>query len=404
SGANTEIFTLRASDLESPAFFQCAVTGTNSSGAATVMSPRGGQSLTFPQPNPRVDGIFSGQTHVGAEISDATTVETTVVGANYEVCTAAVSGASGCKIGVAETAVAVEGDDVVGQFGSNQPQSVAVDSNGVVYATDNRNNFGVTPTRVINRVQKFTPQGGVPELVPAVFGGNVPAPGGAPTSTTRFYENFSLAIGAEDKLLVEKRFPSEDTTCPAGMASINERRVQEISNDGSTLLDTHGVCGGLDISGAAGLGTSTTTGDVFLPDQSLDPGQRVYILNETTPPGLNVDVPTPTPTSATVTGTIEPNPEAYPNPPGTSYYLEFKLNSEPESAWTRYLTPIDVGNGSAPVPFSTTLFPLSTNTTYDVRVVALKEFQAAKTVSTPQTFTTPAAPPERGSPGRLPSR
>ena len=72
-------------------------------------------------------------------------------GTGFEVCEAAAGDA--CKSGTEGTAV--------GQFGFGSPTRVAVDSTGAIYTVEEG-----------RRVQKFSPQAGLPPLSPSVFGGS----------------------------------------------------------------------------------------------------------------------------------------------------------------------------------------------------------------------------------------
>jgi hypothetical protein len=373
AGGTNKDYVVQPKDLATEAIFQCSVTGTNGGGSVTLVSgdPNfGGPSKTSPEPN------FPGPPNPepsAAQIPDLAVVTTTVVGAKFEVCVLATD----CQAGVFGTAT--------GQFSSNSPSRIAVDSTGAVYATDASGNNA--------RVQKISQQAGSPPLVPSVFGTDVPDPPGMPNTHTNDFNIMTLAMGPSDHLLVQKESATGFTpVCLDGTPSKFERRVQELASDGSSVLDTHGVCSGISTTESLrGLGYNGATGDIYL---IADPS-TVYILNggAGTDPSVSIDDPVQTATTAVVTGAVNPNPtpSTYPNPPKTSWRLQYKESSSGD--WIPFRTPTDVGSGSGNVPYRTTLTPLLPNTSYDVRVVATKQFNSAQGISSVETFTTAKAPP-----------
>jgi hypothetical protein len=285
---------------------------------------------------------------------------------NFEVCTA--SQGDACKVAAAT-------GSGVGQFGTNSPTRVAEDSTGAIYTVESGINF---------RVQKFTPQVGPPSLSPAIFG-----TAGAPNGTATNNTPTDVSIGSAGQVFVTKAFTAGGPpTCPNGLTSGAERRVQELTANGLTLSDTHMVCG--TINAANGLDATSAGGPIYV--SSTTGGSRVYKLGNVTAPGATINPPSPlTATGATITGTINPNGSVgVPNPAKTSYHLEYKLTTEP--SYTTYAPDVSVGAGTSPVPVSVVLGDLQPNKEYSVRFVATKEFGGGVTTAT-ETFTTSPAPP-----------
>jgi hypothetical protein len=269
----------------------------------------------------------------------------------------------------------------LGQFASLSPSDIAEDSTGAIYTVEGAGNF---------RVQKFSPQVGPVELSPAIFGSN-----GAPNGTSTENGPARVAVGSSDHVFVVKSFPAGATaTCPNGLPSKAESRVQELTADGTTLLDTQMACN--EIPRADGLGINLSSGNLFVSVSSPFLSgfvPRVYFLGATGPPSAALSsVSEETKTGAKVVGFVNPNvPPLYANPPKTSYHLEYKLSSS--SAWTQYVPDISVGSGASNVSVTVFLNGLEPNRTYDVRLVATKQFGEGVVASAPQTFTTLPSPP-----------
>jgi hypothetical protein len=372
-GSATNQYTVTTADLLTAAQFQCAVTATNIYGSVTKISVGGGETTSGDGNAP--DPLSTVADHVG--------ISTTKTGASFEVCTVNTA----CKLGVAGS---VAGGVALGQYAGTAPRSVAVDSAGVIYANDS------------TRVTKFTPQVGPPSLLPAIFGSDQPPPAGAPNSTVGNHGIMSVAIGDDDHLLALKEAAAGLTpACMNGLPSATERRIQELSNDGLTLFDTHGPCTRLTItSSSLGVATNPDSGDLYYGATGLtvngsfqsNAGNRLYILNDTTAPTVSIDPPVPAATTAVVTGDGNATPDAgYPNPPAANLQVQYKLSAA--AMWTNFRGPFTIGNGAGDVPFKVTLTKLLSNASYDVRVVATKEFDAAQSFSSPVTVTTLKAPP-----------
>jgi hypothetical protein len=344
--------------FDGPAF-QCAVTGTNAGGSVTKLSESlTNGNITYQRPSAKVPNTLG-------------SLRTIAPGGNFEVCTGA-----DCKEGV----VGVE----PGQFVRTGPSRVAVDSTGAIYTVES--------SFENNRVQKFTPTGGTPALAPEVFAPELLS-GTGETSEAQAHAPTDIAIGPDDHVLVVKHFlKSELPICPDGKPAADEGRVLEVSSDGD-LLDVHMSCARLLPSTyylASSLSANVLTGEIYVGNYSEN---RVYILADPTPPVVAVDAPTPTPSGAVLTGTVNPmGVGGYLNPPATTFHAEYKLPGESE--WTAFGGREKLaGAGTAPAPFKISVVGLLANTDYEVRVVATKEFNAAQTISPPQSFKTLPAPP-----------
>jgi hypothetical protein len=284
-----------------------------------------------------------------------------------------------CKVG--DACQSATGGEAIGQFGAETPNGVAEDSAGAIYAVESGNNF---------RIQKFTPQAGPPSLSPTIFGVS-----GAPNGTSAANAPTNVAIGASGHVFVAKAFPAGATgTCPDGSPSASERRVQELTADGLSLVDTHMTCNG--ITPTSGLAADPNSGTLYVSVPETNPfkmAHRVYLLGPTGPPSVTLNlISEETSTGAKVTGTVNPNAStAYPNPPTTSYHLEYKLSSSP--TWIRYAPDVSVGSGVSGAPVSVFLNGLIPNRSYEARLVVNKQFGEGVAITPPQAFSTlPAAP------------
>jgi DNA-binding beta-propeller fold protein YncE len=238
----------------------------------------------------------------------------------------------------------------VGQFGSNQPARVAVDSSGSIYTVES--------TSTPRRVQKFSPSG----TSAAVFAPDQTSGTSNATAST------DVAVDpANDNVLVAK-----------------DRQVLEFNLAG-VLTDTHAAGAGL--PAANGLAVDSSNGRIYI---STTPDQRVFVLGTVTPPSATIapasDI---TATSATLNGTVNPNGGGALS---TGYHFEY--SDDGGASWTPVPVPDqDVGNGTVDVPVSQPVSGLEPNTEYRVRLVASRPFAGGSATSNEATFTTDAAPP-----------
>jgi hypothetical protein len=250
-------------------------------------------------------------------------------GGGFEVCVA-VDGDT-CKAGVAGA--------LLGEFASSQPSRVAVDTTGAIYTVESQGN---------NRVQKFTPQVGLPLLAPSVFAAAQLSGSPAPTDVAVDPSN--------DHVYVTKP-----------VSSPSDRQVLEFTSTG-TLQFTHGAGSGL--TSANGLAVKAGDGPIYQSSESG--GNRVYVLDAVALPTAEMDTPAVTAittNSATLHGKVNPN-----GPPDISYRFEYSLNG---TDWTPVSTPdtplgSQVTAQSVSEPLSPGHFGLEPNTLYHVRVVATR--------------------------------
>ncbi len=266
-------------------------------------------------------------------------------GIGFEVCTQAVAGAANCQAGTVGSGI--------GQFANGQPTRVAVDTTGAIYTVESESN---------NRVQKFTPQAGPPPLAPSVFAEALLSGFPGPTDVAIDFSNNHAYV-----------------TKPANSPS--DRQVRQLDSSGA-LQFTHGAGSGL--TNSAGL--AVKAGDASIYQSSTTGGQRVYILDNLTPPTAELDTPAVdaiTSTSAMLHGKVNPN-----GAPDVSYRFEYSLNG---TDWTPASAPDTVlGSQVTTQSVSKLLKPgigLEPNTLYHVRVVATRPFNPS-VISASTTFKT----------------
>lgn len=162
TGANAEIFEVTAAEVEAPAYFQCAVTASNSGGATTKVSR---PTPTIPQPSGRL------RQSEGASASMEPVV-TTNQGGGREVC--AVADGDVCQKGdqgVMAGQFGVEEDGGTGSRGSY----IAVGPDGTVYVADR------------NRIEEFESDGAYKTQIPLPAEGNPGALAVDPTSGDLYF-------------------------------------------------------------------------------------------------------------------------------------------------------------------------------------------------------------------------
>jgi NHL repeat-containing protein len=329
---------------------QAAVSGADAGRFATTFSghvavdPRNGDVVVADPGNRRVQKFDSAGAFLFAFGWD---VDPSGGSGQLETCTTA----STCKAGLAGSGV--------GQFITNTPTRVAVDSSGSVYTVEGGNN---------RRVQKFN----ATASSAAIF---------APQHTSGadpFTAPTDVAVDpGNDHVLVAK-----------------DRQVLEFDIAG-TLTDTHAAGAGL--PAANGMAVDTETERIYL---STTPNQRIFVLGQITPPSATISPVTDVAAeSATFHGTVNPNGGSL----STGYHFEY--SDDGGFTWTSVPIPdVDVGNGTSDVPVSEAVTGLEPNTAYRVRLVASRPFAGGSATSAtipddegnpvPVTFTTEPAPPD----------
>ena len=315
---------------------QAAVTGGNAGQFATTFAghvavdPRNGDVVVADPGNRRVQKFDSSGAFLFAF---GWGVDTGA--AALQTCTTA----STCQAGLSGSGA--------GQFITNTPTRVAVDSSGSVYTVEGGAN---------RRVQKFNP---------AASSAAAFAPGQA-SGTSTAPTDVAVDPG-NDHVLVAK-----------------DNRVLEFDIAGG-LVETHAAGSGL--PAANGMAVDSSTGRIYL---STTPDQRIYVLGAITPPSATISpVTNVAAESATFNGTVNPNGGGKLS---TGYHFEY--SDDGGATWTSVPTPdADAGNGTSDVPVSQPVTGLEPNTAYQVRLVARRPFAAGSATSAVETFTTDAAPP-----------
>jgi hypothetical protein len=279
-------------------------------------------------------------------------------GTAFEVCNS--SAGDACKIGITGSGF--------GQFSTNSVNRVAEDADGNIYTVEATPNF---------RVQKFT------------LPGNVVTPQGnfseANTKGTATTNPTDVAIDPATKnVLVTK-----------AIAAPLERRILELSSAG-VLEGTHMANAGINV--VNGIAVRGSTGEVYVSSTTVE--ARIYVLNTPlTNPSVGISGVTEVGAhSATVNGFVNPNgPASLPYGLTTTYYLAFKRSADPESAYQK-TAELDVGRGTTNLLVSKQLASLEAGTSYDVKLVATRPFNAGSAETGVFTFATPAAAAEVGVP------
>lgn len=318
--------------------------------------------------------------------SPTLTVTTPVPGGAFEICKEASGDA--CQSGTGGTAL--------GQF--DQIAGISEDSSGTIYTVEGPKPQQISTNR---RVQTFTPQAGMPELLPASFGGP-----GAPDGTSDATSPLQIGIGPSSDVFVLKNFTAGADTCSDLSASPAEERIQILSSDGTTLKGTSIPCAGIPTSFGGinsvfqELEINPTTGVGYLTsDPSSSTPAQIYVLGEAgTAPQLVLNPPTNVGSGGvTISGTIDPNGPTSPGinlapvPADTKYRVEYKRTSD--ASWTVYAPDVAFGHGTTPASFSVGISGLTPKVEYQARVVVTKPFGFQQVVETTAPFTTLAAPP-----------
>ena len=286
------------------------------------------------------------------------------LGANvFEVCTSTVTG--DCQAGQ----TTAPGNNP-GQFATNTPTRLAIDSTGSIYAVEPTTNF---------RVQKFT----LPSNVLTPQGAFAPAElSGTSSSGATQNNSTDVAVGPGDHVFVVKVFPTGTGAPPA---AAQERRVLELDSTG-TLLDTH--MAGAAINSVNGLGLNTANGRLFVPS-GTNTNQRVYVLADPpdSPPVVTSGEAGPGADFSlrTLEGTV--NPEEFKV---SDCHFEYGKTSEYGIRTACVPGANDLGEGTVPVAVSASTEPLAPNTTYHYRLFASNSALASE--GEDRTFTTGPTP------------
>lgn len=263
-----------------------------------------------------------------------------------------------------------------GQFGSNQPIHVAVDSAGVVYISD---------SNASNRIQRYdtTTDGflapiGVPPLLNAPTAGidvDPDSDGGGPDA---------------DHLYAVRRDPASGETV-----------VQQLDSLATSpaVIDTHASGNGL--TTVNGIGLNTVSDLIYLSHVTGGTTARILVLDEVVgggPPTATIEPVTNIGThGATFNGRVNPNGSL------TGYHFEHSMTG-PGGPWTPFpASDVLIGAGTTEVAVDEDVTGLDSNTLYHARLVADQPFGPDTTTTGTVTFTTGTALPTVVSAGGTPT-
>ncbi len=269
-----------------------------------------------------------------------------------------------------------------GEFGFDEPARIAVDSSGVVYATDSTDS---------GRVQRY-------DTTTDAF----LAPIGAPPLLSGATQGIEIDP-ATDNLLVLRDPDSGETV------------VEELDTTTLSVVDTHAVGDGLGLPdpfgnspSVFGLGADGTRGKLYVPSaffRSPDGiGNVIHFYGVFVLDGDGDAAPSPVAgapltvddESAVLTGTVDPNGPSYYRFEYSKNGIDWKLTDNDNGFSNAKFFADRQLVGSSPQSVSATLEGLDANTVYRVRIVATKLTgpHTEVVVNSPEaTFLTDALPP-----------
>jgi hypothetical protein len=266
-----------------------------------------------------------------------------------------------------------------GQFGSSQPVKVAVDSNGIVYATD---------SNASNRIQRYDT---TTDAFLAPIGGASP-----------------LLSGQTQGIDVD---PTNDHLLAIRDPSSGETVIQELDTTTLTITDTHAVGEGFGFPAPNGsvpellaLAVDGARGKLYIPGfvfrgTGFNLYQGVYVLDGdgANDPLVSAGAPlSADDDSATLSGTVDPNGPAFYRFEYSKDGVDWNLVDGTASVGsTGFAADIRLG-GSVSELVSAAIEGLESNTVYRARIVATKVTSArdfTTYISGEATFLTDAVPP-----------
>ena len=274
-------------------------------------------------------------------------------------------------------------------FGANQPRKVAVDSRGILYASDDGNS---------GEIERYDTQGAngpVGFLAPILAKNSTPATGpllqgnnaagglGATATSGLAVDPDSDGIGLDTDVLYVLRDPASEFGATV-VQQFGPSNKPGLVTAPTAADDTHGK--GAGFTTVNGLGLNDSDGRLYVSSPSLAASHRVWVLGfPLLPPGVSIDqVTTFTATTATFKGTVTTDKiEA-------TYHFEY---SEDGVNWIK-VTPSEpkLPGDSTAHPVSVEVEDLIGLADYQVRLVATKALDGGS--ATAQTnFETGASPP-----------
>jgi hypothetical protein len=272
------------------------------------------------------------------------------------------------------------------QFEEGQPVKVAVDSRGIVYASNSKNN---------GEIERYDSEdangGGVGFLAPIAMPPLLEGPSESATVGLAVDPD-SDGGGADKDALYVLRSPWSGGGVVQQFGPTNDPGLTVAP---TAVDDTHGTEAGFEI--VYGFGLDDASGHIFVSAQGniggLGDGFRVYILDNSVAPGASIDPVTVFDShSATFSGEVDPNGAQ------TGYHFEYVDDAEfQDNGFTdAKRVPIAdkrIGDGDTPVSVQSQAPSLIASTTYHVRLVAKQTFSSTQTIDGPITFTTAASVP-----------
>ncbi len=276
------------------------------------------------------------------------------------------------------------------EFGESQPRRLAVDSRGIVYASDSNNGAE------IDRYDSEDANGaGVGFLAPIAMPPLLEGPSESATSGLAVDPD-SDGGGTDEDVLYVLRGSWSSGSVVQQFGPVND---PGLSAAPTATDDTHGAGAGFETFATQGLGLDDTGGRLFISSNSNIPGatgfpHRVYVLDDPVAPAASIDpVATFDAHSATFSGSVDPNGAL------TTYRFEYVDDAEFQAndfanASRVPISDVAVGKGDAPVAVQQQIATgLIAGTLYHVRLVAKPQFDAATTIAGPVTFTTEDSAP-----------
>jgi hypothetical protein len=275
------------------------------------------------------------------------------------------------------------------QFEEGQPRKVAVDSRGIVYASDSGNG---------GEIERYDSEdangGGVAFLAPIAM---PPLLEGSSEEATK-----GLAVdpdsdggGSDEDVLYVLRVPFSGNVAVQQFGPSND---PGLTTAPTAVDDTHGSGAGFPAFSVRGLGLDEASGRLFVSSNGDVSGtgeaNRVYILDNSVAPGASIDpVTTFDAHSATFSGQADPN--------GVQAAYRFEYVDDAEFLANGFtnakqvpVTDKRIGSGDTAVSVQQqTPDNLIAGTTYHVRLVAKQVFSSTQTIGGPITFTTDDSAP-----------
>jgi hypothetical protein len=266
-------------------------------------------------------------------------------------------------------------------FASNQPQRVAVDSRGIVYASDS----GGSPTGKVERYDSLNANGGGVKFLAPITGTTL---GGSGANFGLEVDPDSDGAGPDEDVLYVLRDPGSGNTVVRQYGPVNDPGLTAapVATDAIHLPTEIGTVE------VGGLGLNSATGTLYVTvGSNLACGGScvgVFAADDDGTGPIDAQVSAPVnvgSTSADVSGTVDPG--------GGVVTYRFEVSAD-GNTWVAL--PVGKVEGTGPQPVSKTATGLDPNSNYRVRLVATKIVGTNSVLtdaSSEAVFVTDAAPP-----------